>query len=113
MTERKEIKLLWDMLQNRGKWYIDPYAPDNPLCIDIAEKAKCYANDKLSNISFRTLYERYKRWGKRSDRIIWHEKDYFDIFLDDLIMDFGESVLKGNDKNIFLESCNLQIRWLR
>ena len=112
MTDKKTIKLIWERLQNKGSWYLDPSAPDIPEFIDIAEKAKTYADFKLTHISYRTLLKRYELWHE-SDKILSPTKDYFDSFLDDLVFDLGSDVLYGEDKDRFYELCNLTIKWLR
>ena len=111
MTDKQAIKLIWERLQIRKSWYLDPYAPDIPELIDIVEKAKSHADFQLSHMSYRTLLKRYELWHE-SDKILSPAKDYFDSFLSDLVFDLGAEALDELQKDSFYESCNLTIEWL-
>jgi hypothetical protein len=116
MSDEKAISHLWELLQHRGRWYIDFSAPDNVEIQDIALKAKQNADIALSNISRSALIRRYNAWERelppcfilKGDK----EEKYFDNFLSDVAFDLAEKSLKGNERKIFQESINLFIRFL-
>jgi len=110
MTIRQEIRHLHALLQYKSRWYIEYTSPDNPIFEDIAELAKEYANDKLSEISFNSLYNRYLEWN-REDHIMPPNSSYYHVFLDDLVWDFGLRALKGRDKDLYCESIVLRIKF--
>jgi len=107
MSEKEEIQLWHAFLKNRGKWYLDIYAPDIPEFQDIAEKAKSHADRKLSRMAFSSFWSAYKKW-KKSDKIMSLKDDWYESFLNDLVCDLGLGALKGIEKDWYFESCYLK-----
>ena len=114
MSDRDAIKQLHNLLKNKGKWYLDPTSPDNPILIDVCEKAKTNADKRLSTMSFRSLLKRYEKWHKERSfiELIGVEGDYFGAFLDEVVFDLGAESLKGKEKQWFTESCNLTLKFI-
>lgn len=112
MTQREEIRHLRNLIvNNRNKWYIDIQAPDIEEMQEIAERAKEYADNKLSSISTQSLYNKYLKWIK-SDRIISPDEDYYHSFLNDLTWDLGLSVLRGTERQWYTESIILKLYFI-
>jgi hypothetical protein len=111
MTQREEIGHLRGLLQHRNRWYIDVQSPDIEEMQEIGEKAKEYADNKLSTISTQGLYIKYQKWVK-SDKILSPEADYYHSFLNDLAWELGLSALKGQEREWYTESINLKIYFI-
>ncbi len=111
MSDKGAIRHIHSLLKHRDKWYIDPYSPDIDLLQDIIEKAKEAADYELSRLSVSALYCRYERW-RASDPFIGPDEDLFNAFLNQVIFDLGRDALKGEEKILYEENCNLTLRFL-
>jgi hypothetical protein len=115
MSDRDAIKNLHELLKHKDKWYINPSAPDNPVLIDVCEKAKAEADKRLSEMSFRSLYKRYEEWYKTQPPFIElqdYKGDYFSEFLNDVVFNLGTESLKDKEKQWYLDSCNLTLHFI-
>ena len=112
MTDFKAICLLRSLLKQRNKWYIDPISPDIPELQDVVEKAKEYADKRLSNMWAITLYWHYTKWRKRTPVFLNKNKEYFNVFIDDLLFALGCKALVGVELIQFEDSCYLQINFI-
>ena len=108
MTTKDEIKHLRSMLQHIDKWYIDYSCPDNEDIMYIAEKAKEYANEKLSTMSVNALYSRFRLWSAQYTIL---PEDYHKSFLNDVIWDLGLNACKGEEKSIYAECIVLTLKF--
>jgi hypothetical protein len=108
MTIKDEIRHLKALLQHTDRWYIEYNCPDNEEIIYIAEKAKEYANEKLSYMSISALYSRFRLWS--AEYTIMPE-DYHKLFLSDVIWDLGLSACKGKEKSIYAECIVLKLKF--
>ena len=111
-NEKEELKVWHNYLQNTGMWYVDTYAPDISEFQDIAEKAKTYANAKLSKMTTNDLYREYKKWVEKP-KFAPKTEDQYEEFFNDLVFELGLSALKGTEKDLYCESCNLTLRFMR
>ena len=111
MTDKKAIKQLRDLLQNKGKWFIDAQAPDTPEIEDIIQKARDNADENLPKLSVSALYNRYLRWRKEGIELPL-DSDVFREFLDRVAYDLGMESLDKEEKIVFSECCNFSIRWI-
>lgn len=112
VNEKEEIRVWHNYLQHTGMWYIDPTAPDIEQFQEIIEKAKTYANFMLSKMTTNSLYREYKLW-KEKPKLASPTEDHYESFLNDLVFELGLSALKGNDRDLYCESCNLTLRFMR
>jgi len=111
MNDSQKIKDLYTRLQDKGRWYIDSSPQEDGEIIDIQEKARENADDALSNMSQKALYERYKKWQKE-DHITPESTDSFGVFLNDLVFDLGMAGLDKDEKAIFEEQCFLTLNFI-
>jgi hypothetical protein len=107
---RSDVKYLHSVLRHRDKWYLDPYAPDSIEYIDIANKAKENADEKLYKMSESNLYRRYIKW--RTSPIIGLNEGYFNAFLSDVAFDLGLKSLNTKEKALFEDSCFLTFKFI-
>ncbi len=112
ITTKEEAKHLHSLLQHKGRWYLDIQGPDIEPIMDIAEQAKEAADEKLSKLSVNALYMRFRDWLKDDNKIMPPNEHLHYAFLNDLVFDLGLSSLKGRDKDLFNESCNLTIHFI-
>ena len=61
MSDKNAIKQLQNLLQNKGKWFLDVQAPDIPEVEDICQKARENTDARLPELSTSALYNRYLR----------------------------------------------------
>lgn len=108
---KNDMRHIHDLLKQRNKWYIDPYAPDIPELQDICEKAKENADAALSELSLNALYLKYRKW-KSSDPIIRDKDRYFEVFLSQVCFDLGLDSLDKEEKVFFEDSCFLSIHFI-
>jgi hypothetical protein len=112
MSDKEVMQIIHDALQNKSKWYIDHYIPDDcPELQDIVEKAKEQADATISQLSTYALYQRYKKWLK-DDPLILDEDKYFSTFLSDLAFDLGKKALHFEDRLMYEDSCSLRFIWV-
>jgi len=111
INKKQEVKLLWELLQHRDRWYVDVSCLEIEILYEIAEKAKEYVDYFLSRISLSELQKRFKLWEK-SEKIIPPEADYYFSFLNDLAWDIGLSVLEDKEKDLYEENINLIIKFI-
>lgn len=111
MTEKDEIRHLYNLLQYTSRWYVSPYSPDIIEFQDIVEKAKEWADYSLTKMTIGALWQRYRKW-KKSDKFMKPNDDYYESFLNDLVFQLGLSALDKNEKDLYEESCNLTIRFI-
>lgn len=114
---KDEIAVLRGMLQHRERWYLDISVSEE--CEElkaVAEKAKSNADKKLSSMSAGDLLKHYTEWSSNllPVTVIKGDADekHYDNFLSDLAYLLGEKSLKGNEKKLFQESCNLFIKFI-
>lgn len=110
MSDQKAVRILHSALKHRDKWYIDLFAPEGME--DYGEKAKLYADKKLSAMSSIQLWWAFRKWEK-SDAIMRPEEDYFIVFLNDLCFNLGKSALRGTDRLLFEDSCSLTVNFIK
>jgi len=110
--KRQELRYFYNYLQNRGKWYIDIQCPDIELFQDIAEKAKAKADKVLSNMSFCRLFYYFLRWEWDDKKIVSPHEGYYNAFLDDLVWKIGRNSLNPQERRLYLESCNLILKFI-
>ena len=109
---KKEIRLLWQLLQNKDKWYLEVQHPDTDLYTEIADEAKTYATEKLSKMSVNALYQRYRTWFD-NDPILSDVDEYYHAFLSEVAWHLClEGLPKGDEKLYFEESCSVEIKFL-
>jgi hypothetical protein len=112
MSDKEVMKVIHEALQNKSKWYIDHFIPDDcPELQDIVDRAKEEADSTITELSTFALYQRYKKW-LGNDPLILDEDKYFTTFLSDLAFDLGKKVLKGEDRLMYEDSCSLKFVWL-
>ena len=107
---KSEIALLHKALQNKGKWYLDGFCPEEENIQDSFSTAKENADYELSKLSVSALYGRYKRWLE-SDKILANS-DYFEAFLSSICFDMAMASLPKEERPVFDESCSIVFRWL-
>lgn len=100
MSDKNTIKLIQNLLQDRGKWFIEAQAPDIPEVEDICQKAREGADALLPELSTSALYNRYLRWRKQ-DLELPLDIDLFRVFLDQVAFDLGMESLNKEEKLIF------------
>ena len=111
MGDKQAIGHLHDLLQHTDRWYIEVESPDIPELEEISEKAKESADSALSSMSTFALYQRYKRW-RASEPFIGKGEDYFNAFLNQVVFDLGKNSLKGKERMLFEDSCNLSLKFI-
>lgn len=113
MTDNKIISIIHAALQNRDKWYLDHSISEDCTELQvIVEKAKEYADYKISELSVAALNSRYKRWRKEEPQILDGDK-YFTTFLSAVAFDLGANALDSQDKVLYWEGCNLHFNFLK
>lgn len=109
MTTKEEIRHLRGLLQHTDRWYIDCECPDNEYIMYIAEKAKEYANEKLSYMSTNALYRRFSLWAVEHTTL---PPEYHRAFLNDLTWDLGLKACKGLEKYIYKDCIILKLKFI-
>lgn len=110
ITERREIDLLWANIRMFNHWFLELSCPDDEGLQAIGEKAKEGATKKLSRLSARSLYVRYKEWKK--DPFPLPGNDYYGTFLNSLVWDLGLESLRGLEAERYCEIMNLTIKFI-
>jgi hypothetical protein len=108
MTTKDEIRHLRELLQHTDRWYIEYDCPDNEDIMYISEKAKEYANEKLSYMSLNALYSRFRLWAAEYTIL---PEDYHKSFLNDVIWDLGLNACKGSEKEIYKDCIVLKLKF--
>lgn len=108
MTTKDEIRHLRALLQHTTRWYIEYVCPDNEEIMYIAEKAKEYANEKLSYMSANALLRHFRLWEAQHTPL---PEKYHIFFLNDLIWHLGLKACKGEEKTIYSECIVLTIKF--
>jgi hypothetical protein len=116
MTLYSEVKLLRASLKNIQHWYLDVSCPDEPIFLEIAEKAQKRAYKRLSKIPTLILFLRYKTWVKRYWVLYWKDytrnpEKYYFRFLNDLAWSVGKTALRGQERDLYEESVNISIEF--
>lgn len=112
MTQKDEVRYLYDLLSHKNRWYVDVTAPDIELFQDIAEKAKRKVDSLLQNISFTNLWRGFMAWERDANKILSPQEDYYFSFLNDYAWDLGLKCLKGNERQYYEEGINLKVYFL-
>ena len=110
MTVLNEIRHLRGLLDHKNRWFIETHCPDNDTIIAIAESAKDYATQRLSNISTGMLYYHFRDWFEKNRKS--YMESYHSDFLDDLINIFGLKSCKRDEKTIYNESITLKLKFI-
>jgi len=108
---KNEILQLHELLQNKGKWYLDFNCPDDSDAIDLVMEAKDNADAELFEMSVNALYNRYIRWRKE-EHYLTEIDELFDAFLSDVAYDLALASLAKEDRIIFQEQCNINFKWI-
>ena len=108
MTTKDEIRHLRALLQHTDRWYIEYVCPDNEGIMYIAEKAKEYANEKLSYMTVNALLRHFRLWEAQHTPL---PNDYRIFFLNDLIWHLGLNACKGEEKSIYSECIILTLKF--
>lgn len=108
MTTKDEIRHLRGLLQHTDRWYIDYTCPDNEEIIYIAEKAKEYANEKLSYMGVNALLRHFRLWMVEHTPL---PANYHIFFLNDLIWHLGLKACKGKEKCIYSDCVVLTFKF--
>jgi len=108
-TEIRYLKLVFGLLKQKNRWYIDPEGAE--CFADIVEKAKSYADKRLTKMNFITFLIRYWKW-RRKDRIMSPRETHYEAFLNDLVFELGLSALELSERDYYCESCNLTLRFI-
>ena len=111
MNELSEVVRLHKCLKDKSGWYIDFTCPDEYSFFKIIEKAKCGAEDKLSKMTFLSLWRRYLTWEK-TEKTLPENSWYYDSFLNWVVFELGGSVLNKEEKLLYDEVCNLTIKFI-
>ena len=108
MTTKDEIGHLRALLQHTDRWYIEYDCPDNEEIMYIAEKAKEYANEKLSYMTANALLRHFRLWVEQYTVL---PENYHTAFLNDLIWNLGLKACKGQEKAIYSECIVLKLKF--
>jgi len=108
-SKKSEVRLLYDLLQHKDRWYIRVTYPVNDTFEAIAERAKDYANDILMEMSFKAFYERFKIWDADESKIIKPDGDYYYEYLHELVWELGLEITIGMERDWYAESIDLQV----
>jgi hypothetical protein len=117
MTNLSEIRLLRALIKNKAHWYIKVSCPDTEPFVSVAEKAKGYADKRLTNMLIFFLYRRFLKWDKDNWMVyftskVHQQKCYYQSFLSDLVWQLGYESLHGREKDLYAESVNLTIMFI-
>ena len=110
MSDFRAIRILQSLLKSKDKWYLELYVPEGFELI--GQKAKLYADKKLSKISLLSLWKRYKVWVK-SDPQMRNCDDYFHAFIAAVAFDFAMDVLNKEEKIYFDNTCYFTFKFTR
>jgi hypothetical protein len=111
MTDKNVIRIIHRCLKARDQWYIDFICPEIDEFETIVQKAKSEADKRLSKLSVFSFQRRYKKW-KKSDPIIGRDEHYFHAFINSVCFDLGLLALRGNERDLYNESCYLELKFL-
>ncbi len=111
MTDRRALRHLHALLKNKDRWYIEAHRPYVDILLEICNKAKQYADDNLSGLSFRQFYRRYKKWRADSP-VLSLDGSVFDDFVNDLAWEMGKTPLKSEELDLYIENCYLKVIWI-
>jgi hypothetical protein len=93
------------MLQNKRKWNLGVYVPDQFEAL--GEKANRIATRGLIKLSTFALWRRYCRWRKDTtfNKYIKNDNKYFEIFISQVCFDLAHDKLKGMDRLLWEDVC--------
>lgn len=112
MTQKDEVRYLFDLLKHKDRWYVDVTAPDVEMFQDIAEKAKEKVDALLCNISFGVFWRAFLEWERDENKIISPKEHYYYQFLNDYAWELGRKSLRDNEQSYYEESINLKVYFI-
>jgi hypothetical protein len=107
MSDFKAIRLLKSLLKQRDMWFLDVLTPKG--FESLGQKAKGYADKRLSQLSLLFLWQRYKKW-RESEPIMRNSDDYFHAFLADIAFSLASDHLNSE---IFDKNCSFTFKFIR